>query len=155
MSVLRPSDQAGPIRMSLSSRFENIEMAQHLCSRLLEGRDVPEETRHWILMALREGLANAIKHGNRQDVAKHVHLEMDIVANTLAISIRDEGAGFEPAEVGDPLSPENRLKTSGRGIFYMKTFMDDVRFERHAEGGMQILLKKKLGAANEKEGDPA
>ena len=155
MSVLRPSDQAGPIRMSLSSRFENIEMAQHLCSRLLEGRDVPEETRHWILMALREGLANAIKHGNRQDVAKHVHLEMDIVANTLAISIRDEGAGFDPAAVGDPLSPENRLKTSGRGIFYMKTFMDDVRFERHAEGGMQILLKKKLGAANEKEGDPA
>ena len=154
MSVLRPSDQAGPIRMSLSSRFENIEMAQHLCSRLLEGRDVPEETRHWILMALREGLANAIKHGNGQDVAKHVHLEMDIVANTLAISIRDEGTGFDPEAVGDPLSPENRLKTSGRGIFYMKTFMDDVRFERHAEGGMQILLKKKLGAANEKEGDP-
>src|ERR1700681_4819989 len=155
MSVLGPPDQAGPIRMSLSSRFENIEMAQHLCSRLLEGRDVPEETRHWILMALREGLANAIKHGNRQDLAKHVHLEMDIVGNTLAISIRDEGAGFEPAEVGDPLSPENRLKTSGRGIFYMKTFMDEVRIESPAEGGMQCLLKKKVGQANEKEGDPA
>ena len=155
MSVLRPSDKAGPIRMSLSSRFENIEMAQHLCSELLEGREVPEETRHWILMALREGLANAIKHGNRQDPTKHVHLEMDIVADTLAISIRDEGIGFDPAAVGDPLSPENRLKTSGRGIFYMKTFMDDVRFERHAEGGMVIVLKKKLGAANEKEGNPA
>ncbi len=155
MSVLRPSDKAGPIRMSLSSRFENIEMAQHLCSELLEGRDVPEETRHWILMALREALANAIKHGNQQDLTKHVHLEMDIVANTLAVSIRDEGTGFDPAAVGDPLTPENRLKTSGRGIFYMKTFMDDVRFERHAEGGMVIVLKKKLGAANEKEGNPA
>src|SRR5215467_14491314 len=155
MSVLRPSDKAGPIRMSLSSRFENIEMAQHLCSQLLEGRDVPEETRHWILMALREALANAIKHGNRQDASKHVHLEMDIVADTLAISIKDEGAGFDPGAVGDPLSAENRLKTSGRGIFYMKTFMDDVRFERLPGGGMEILLKKKLGEANEKEGDPA
>ena len=155
MSVLRPSDKAGPIRMSLSSRFENIEMAQHLCSQLLEGREVPEETRHWILMGLREALANAIKHGNRQDPSKSVHLEMDIVADTLVISIRDEGSGFDPASVGDPLTPENRLKTSGRGIFYMKTFMDDVRFERHAGGGMQIILKKNLGAAKEKEGKPA
>ena len=155
MSVPRPSDKAGPIRMSLSSRFENIEMAQHLCSQLLEGRDVPEETRHWILMALREALANAIKHGNRQDTSKHVHLEMDIVADTLAIAIRDEGSGFDPAAVGDPLAAENRLKTSGRGIFYMKTFMDDVRFERLPGGGMEILLKKKLVEANEKEGDPA
>ncbi len=155
MNALRPTDKAGPIRMSLSSRFENIEMAQHLCSQLLEGREVPEETRHWILMALREALANAIKHGNRQDTSKHVHLEMDIVADTLAISIRDEGSGFDPEAVGDPLSPENRLKTSGRGIFYMRTFMDDVRFERSPGGGMEILLKKKLGATNEKEGNPA
>ena len=144
MSALRPSSKAGPIRMSLSSRFENIEMVQHLCSKLLEGRDVPEETRHWILMALREALANAIKHGNQQSTDKHVHLEMDIVGDTLAISIRDEGTGFDPTEVGDPLSPENRLKTSGRGIFYMKTFMDDVRFERLPGGGMEIHLKKKL-----------
>src|SRR6202048_2856014 len=129
MSALRPSDKTGPIRMSLTSRFENIEMAQHLCSQLLEGRDVPEETRHWILMALREALANAIKHGNQQDLSKHVHLEMDIVGDTLVISVRDEGGGFDPTDVGDPLAPENRLKTSGRGIFYMRTFMDDVRFE--------------------------
>ena len=130
--------------MSLSSRFENIEMAQHLCSQLLEGRDVPEETRHWILMALREGLANAIKHGNRQDVSKHVHLEMDIVADTLAIAIRDEGPGFDPGAVGDPLSPENRLKTSGRGIFYMKTFMDDVTFARGERGGTVLTMRKHL-----------
>ena len=155
MSALHPSEKTGPIRMSLSSRFENIEMVQHLCSQLLEGRELPEETRHWILMALREALANAIKHGNRQDNSKHVHLEMDIVADTLAISIRDEGPGFDPAAVVDPLAPENRLKTSGRGIFYMKTFMDDVRFQRHASGGMEIVLKKNLGAANEKEENPA
>ena len=141
--------------MSLSSRFENIEMVQHLCSKLLEGREVPEELRHWILMALREALANAIKHGNQQDQSKHVHLEMDIVADTLAISIRDEGAGFDPGAVADPLAAENRLKTSGRGIFYMRTFMDEVRFQSHAGGGTEIILKKNLGAVNEKEGNPA
>jgi serine/threonine-protein kinase RsbW len=141
--------------MSLSSRFENIEMVQHLCSKLLEGREVPEETRHWILMALREAVANAIKHGNQLDMSKNVHVEMDVVADTLAISIRDEGEGFDPAAVGDPLAPENRLKTSGRGIFYMRTFMDDVRFRRHPDGGMEIVLKKNLGAIEKKEEKPA
>ena len=144
---------AGPIRMSLSSRFENIELAQHLCGKLLEGRDVPEETRHWLLMALREALANAIKHGNRQDVSKRIHLEMDVVGENLQITIRDEGEGFEPSQVDDPLAPENRLKTSGRGIFYMKTFMDDVRFRRAEGGGMEIVLTKNLGSAKEKEGN--
>ena len=155
MSVVRPSSKAGPIRMSLSSRFENIEMVQHLCSKLLEGREVPEETRHWILMALREAVANAIKHGNRLDLSKNVHVEMDLVADTLAICIRDEGEGFEPTAVGDPLAPENRLKTSGRGIFYMRTFMDEVRFRRHPDGGMEIVLKKNLGAIEKKEENPA
>jgi serine/threonine-protein kinase RsbW len=141
--------------MSLSSRFENIEMVQHLCSKLLEGREVPEETRHWILMAVREAVANAIKHGNRLDLSKNIHVEMDVVADTLVICIRDEGEGFEPTAVGDPLAPENRLKTSGRGIFYMRTFMDEVRFRRHPDGGMEIVLKKNLGAIEKKEENPA
>jgi serine/threonine-protein kinase RsbW len=137
--------------MTLSSRFENIEMAQHLCGKLLEGRDVPDETRHWILMALREGLANAIKHGNLQNATKRVDVEMEVVGDTLQIRIRDEGAGFEPLDVADPLAPENRLKTSGRGIFYMKTFMDDVSFRRTDRGGMEITLTKNLGGVK-KEG---
>jgi len=152
MTKTPPKSDAGPIRMSLSSRFENIELAQHLCGKLLEGREVPEETRHWLLMALREALANAIKHGNRQDVSKRIHLEMDVVGEDLQITIRDEGEGFEPSQVDDPLAPENRLKTSGRGIFYMKTFMDDVRFRRVEGGGMEIVLTKNLGSAKEKEG---
>ncbi len=149
MSASKPPADAGPVRMSLSSRFENIEMAQHLCGKLLEGREVSEETKHWILMALREALANAIKHGNEQDLAKRVHVEMRVDQNTLEVRIRDEGNGFDPERVSDPLAPENRLKTSGRGIFYMKTFMDDVRFGRHEGGGMEIVLTKHLSAGKE------
>jgi serine/threonine-protein kinase RsbW len=146
------SSETGPIRMSLSSRFENIEMAQHLCGKLLEGWDLNEESTHWILMALREALANAIKHGNGQDLAKRVHLEMDVKDHTLRIRIRDEGTGFDPGDVLDPLAPENRFKTSGRGIFYMKTFMDEVRFRRADGGGMEIVLTKDLTQGNQKEG---
>lgn len=154
MSSSRPSNEAGPIRMTLSSRFENIEMAQHLCGKLLEGREVPDETRHWILMALREALANAIKHGNLQNAAKRVDVEMEVVADTLQIRIRDEGLGFEPQDVADPLAPENRLKTSGRGIFYMKTFMDDVRFRRTDRGGMELTLTKNLGGFKKEGSQP-
>ena len=154
MSSSRPSNEAGPIRMTLSSRFENIEMAQHLCGKLLEGREVPDETRHWILMALREALANAIKHGNLQNAAKRVDVEMEVVADTLQIRIRDEGSGFEPQDVADPLAPENRLKTSGRGIFYMKTFMDDVRFRRTDRGGMELTLTKSLGGLKKEGSQP-
>lgn len=137
--------------MSISSRFENIEMAQHLCGKLLDGRNVSEETRHWILMALREALANAIKHGNEQNLEKRVDLEMEVTGETLRIRIRDEGEGFDPGNVEDPLAPENRLKTSGRGIFYMKTFMDRVRFRRMDGGGMEITLTKSLAGGKEKE----
>jgi len=153
MSLQSASNETGPIRMSLSSRFENIEMAQHLCGKLLEGWDLNEETTHWILMALREALANAIKHGNGQDMAKRVHLEMEVKDHTLRIRIRDEGTGFDPAGVADPLAQENRFKTSGRGIFYMKTFMDEVRFSRVDGGGMEIVLTKDLTQGKQKEGD--
>jgi serine/threonine-protein kinase RsbW len=153
MSLQSASNETGPIRMSLSSRFENIEMAQHLCGKLLEGWELNEETTHWILMALREALANAIKHGNGQDMAKRVHLEMEVKDHTLRIRIRDEGTGFDPAGVADPLAQENRFKTSGRGIFYMKTFMDEVRFSRVDGGGMEIVLTKDLNQGKQKEGD--
>jgi serine/threonine-protein kinase RsbW len=151
MSSPTAPSEAGPIRMSLSSRFENIEMAQHLCGKLLEGWDLSEETKHWILMALREALANAIKHGNAQDLQKRVHLKMDVTGETLRIRIQDEGSGFDPGMVEDPLAPENKLKTSGRGIFYMKTFMDDVRFRQLEGGGMEILLTKNLAQKTKKE----
>ncbi len=151
MSVSSLTTESGPIRMSLSSRFENIEMAQHLCGKLVDGRGLPDETRHWILMALREALANAIKHGNARDLAKRVHLEMNVVDGWLQIRIRDEGAGFDPSKIDDPLAPENRLKTSGRGIFYMKTFMDEVRFSRAEGGGMELVLRKNLAVVREKE----
>jgi len=97
---------------------------------------------------VRESVINAIKHGNRSDPHKQVVVEFTtrpaVQPDELVISIRDEGEGFDPDALPDPLAPENLLKSSGRGIFFMRSFMDDVSIERASEGGMEVRLTKKL-----------
>ena len=114
-----------------------------------------EESIHWIGVAVRESVINAIKHGNSSDVAKHVFVEFetDLVdrAPALTIRVRDQGEGFDPEDLDDPMAPENLLKSSGRGIFLIRSFMDDVRLQRAPEGGMEILMIKRVqpsGAAD-------
>ncbi len=65
----------------------------------------------------------------------------------LVVRVLDQGAGFDPQEVADPLAPENVLKSSGRGIFFMRNFMDDVTLRRGDEGGMEVRMVKKLAAS--------
>jgi serine/threonine-protein kinase RsbW len=99
-------------------------------------------------VAVRESVINAIKHGNRHDRSKFVTVEFTTTpaANPeeLVVSIRDEGEGFEPEALADPLAPENLLKSSGRGIFFMRSFMDDVQLSRIPEGGMEVRMVKRL-----------
>ncbi len=134
-----------PVVLWLSSRYANIELAEALLTQLCRERGVDAEAEHWIGMALREGLSNAIRHGNRQDPGKRVLVTFAWDGETLTIEVGDEGEGFAPEEVVDPLAPENQMKTSGRGIFYMKTFMDEVAFARGETGGTLLTMKKRLG----------
>ena len=141
--------------MWLSSRYPNIELADALLDTVCREHGLSDETEHWIGMALREALANAIKHGNRQDPAKRVLLAFRTEGNVLSIEVGDEGAGFAPDDVADPLAPENQMKTSGRGIFYMRTFMDEVVFSRGEAGGTLLTLKKELGTRSTTKGAEA
>ena len=134
--------------LSIASSFDNIELAQYICDHILKPWKLSADTTHAISMALREGMANAIKHGNAGDEGKRVSITMEVEADVFRMRIADEGQGFRPDQVADPLAPENRLKTSGRGIFYMKTFMDDVRYD-FSLGGTQVVLEKKLVAAGQ------
>lgn len=134
------------IEITISSRFENIELVQVIAEHLCETAGVDDDGSHWIGMAVREGVANAIKHGNRLDVSKKVFATFDLQEGMLAIRISDEGEGFDPESVGDPLNPQNLMKTSGRGIFYMKTFMDQVDFSFVPGRGTDLLMTKKLTA---------
>jgi serine/threonine-protein kinase RsbW len=111
------------------------------------GRDLgfDEDSIHWVGVATRECVINAIKHGNQNDRSKRVTVEFETIANgvpALTISVRDQGPGFDPDALPDPLAPENLLSSSGRGIFLIRSFMDDVRLQRAEGGGMEIRMIK-------------
>lgn len=144
-----------PIVLWLSSRFGNIELAEALLSRVCRERGLSEETEHWVGMSLREALANAIKHGSRQDAEKRVLVTFRCDEKTLSIEVGDEGAGFSPEDLPDPLAAENQMKSSGRGIFYMRTFMDEVTFSRGEGGGTLLTLRKNLGTTTTTKGAEA
>jgi serine/threonine-protein kinase RsbW len=141
------------VRLEFNSAFDMLDFVQvvgdHLCRRL--GFD--EDSMHWVSVAIRECVINAIKHGNRNDQHKMVRVEFissnDPDSGGLTVAVRDEGEGFEPEEVADPLAPENMLKSSGRGIFLIRNFMDDIQLRRIPEGGMEVrMVKKPVKAAS-------
>jgi serine/threonine-protein kinase RsbW len=101
-------------------------------------------------VAVRESVINAIKHGNREDAGKLVTVEFTFAPtldpSELVVRVVDQGEGFDPEVVADPLAPENILKSSGRGIFFMRSFMDDVVLRRGDDGGMEVRMVKKLAS---------
>jgi serine/threonine-protein kinase RsbW len=100
-------------------------------------------------VSVRQSVINAIKHGNKEASDKHVTVAFALAPRStpteFVIEVLDEGEGFDPDEVADPLDPANVLKSSGRGIFFMRSFMDDVSIARRPEGGMAVRMSKKLG----------
>lgn len=102
-----------------------------------------EDAIYWIGMAVRESLTNAMLHGNKMEKDKRVNVKYEINPDRLTVSVQDQGSGFDPNSVPSPVDPNNLLKTSGRGIFYIKSFMDEVEF-RSLPGGMEIRMIKKL-----------
>lgn len=132
------------VEITISSRFENIELVQVIAEHLCENAGLDEDGSHWIGMAVREAVANAIKHGNKLDIRKKVNATFLLRGPELEITISDEGDGFDPDKVSDPLSPKNLMKTSGRGIFYMRTFMDEVNYTFEPGEGTSLVMTKNL-----------
>ena len=132
-------------QLQLLSSYENIELAERALTELCNSAQVEEETTYWIGMALREALANAIKHGNKLNPEKRVFVRMRVLpAGELKIEVEDEGDGFDPGRLVDPTSPDNLMRSSGRGVFYMRQFMDEVRFRAGERGGTHLELIKRL-----------
>src|SRR5688500_3759399 len=140
--------RGGTVRLQIHSNFELLDFVQVVSDRMAQLAGLDEDAVHWIGVAVRESVINAIKHGNREDHGKIVTVEFTFnpIADPreLVVRVLDQGEGFEPDEVADPLAPENILKSSGRGIFFMRSFMDDVVLRRGAEGGMEVRMVKKL-----------
>lgn len=136
------------VRLELPSSFELLDLVQVLSDRLSSMAGLDEDLTHWVSVAVRESVINAIKHGNREDLSKHVVVEFILRPRArpeeFVVRVLDEGEGFDPDDIANPLDPENMLKSSGRGIFFMRNFMDDVSITRRPEGGMDVRMSKKL-----------
>jgi serine/threonine-protein kinase RsbW len=139
------------VRLEFTSAFEMLDFVQVVSDHMARDVGLDEDSLHWVSVAIRESVINAIKHGNRNDAAKHVFVEFETATTSngpeLAIRVRDQGEGFDPELVANPLDPENLLKSSGRGIFLIRNFMDDVRLQRAPEGGMEIRMVKRVQQA--------
>jgi serine/threonine-protein kinase RsbW len=134
------------LHLTIGSRFENIELVQMTVDEALTERTVAEDVRHWVGLAVREAVANAIKHGNRMNPEKRVEVDVALNSESVEIRVTDEGEGFDPEQVKDPLAPENRFRADGRGIFYMRKFMDEVSYSFGPGGGTVVTLRKRLAS---------
>ncbi len=129
--------------LKLPSRLESVEEAAAEAAKFAIRCGFGEEAQSAIDMAMRESVANAVKHGNLFDETKRVELTFFNLPDGLEIIVRDFGRGFAVEDVPDPTNPENLLKANGRGILFMRAFMDEVEWSNHAEGGMVVKMLKK------------
>ncbi len=130
--------------LTIGSRFENIELVQVVLRDSLLRLGMDDDALHWVDVSVREAVANAIKHGNRQSPDKRVQVDFAESEGEVVIQIRDEGEGFTPETLENPLAPENLTKPSGRGIFFMKSFMDGIEYGSGPDGGTVVTLRKRL-----------
>jgi serine/threonine-protein kinase RsbW len=132
------------VTLDVASRFEMLDVVQTVLVQCCTLVGFDEEAVHYMSVAVRESVVNAIKHGNRQDESKRVHVNFTIHDRALEIQVRDEGRGFDLASLADPLAPENLLKAYGRGIFFMRQFMDEVTHAFPPKGGTVVRMLKRL-----------
>ena len=129
------------LRQSLSSQVARISPFVDQLMRFIARCRNKEDSGLEIELALREALANAIVHGNQEDPHKRVYIACRCTPDgEVSITVQDEGQGFDNNAVPDPTTPENRLGKHGRGIYLIKTLMDEVRFE---QGGAVVYMRKK------------
>jgi serine/threonine-protein kinase RsbW len=135
---------ASRIDISIGSALEYLDLIETISDGITDFMGFDQDTAHWIGMSVREATTNAIQHGNKLDPDKKVDIHFGLEAEHLDIWIKDQGNGFKIEELPDPLDPGNLLKPSGRGIFYIRSFMDVVEFRALSQGGMEVHMMKKI-----------
>jgi serine/threonine-protein kinase RsbW len=128
--------------IKIPSNIESVDRAVTAAVEFAAASGFGDEAIFAIDMAVREAVANAVKHGNLLDETKSVEITFVNLPKGFEVTIRDFGDGFEVDEVPDPTNPENLLKASGRGILFMRNFMEEVEWERHTQGGTIVKMRK-------------
>jgi serine/threonine-protein kinase RsbW len=129
----------------LDSTLESVDDAEALAVGAARRAGFGEDDLTKIAMAVRESMVNAVVHGNRYNANKKVRVAVANSPERFTITIADEGQGFDFGNLPDPLAPENLMRTSGRGIFLIRSFMDEFRIRRLEPGGTEVTLVKYLG----------
>src|ERR1700741_2957866 len=129
------------VSYTLDSTLETVNSAEETAGRMAAEAGFDDEDVMKISMAVREAAVNAVLHGNAYDPGKKVTLAFERTAQDLVITIRDQGKGLDPNKIPDPLASENLLKTSGRGIFIIRSFMDEVQIHPSHTGTEIKLIK--------------
>jgi serine/threonine-protein kinase RsbW len=130
------------IEIRLETAWQTIDLTQAITERVAESSGFEEDDIHKISMSVREGIINALHYGNRMQRGKTVFLDFVFEPERLVIRMTDEGNGFEANLVDDPLSEENLLKSSGRGLLIVQAFMDDMNVGRGPGGGAELMMAK-------------
>jgi len=131
------------VEVIIGSQFDFIDLVQTILDDISLRAGFDEEALHWTGMAVREALNNAIKHGNRLDPEKNVRIQFLIKPDVVDIRITDQGDGFDVGSLPDPTNSANLLKPSGRGIFYIRSFMDLVEFNTVNGKGCEVHMVKR------------
>jgi serine/threonine-protein kinase RsbW len=138
--------RAETITLEIASRLELIDVIQTVLNRLAAAVGFDADAVHYMSVAVREAAINAIRHGNCFDTSKRVGVSFAVSSAALEISLSDEGRGFDPGAIRDPLADENLLRADGRGVFFMRSFMDEVVFSFPSRGGTVVRMVKRLGS---------
>jgi serine/threonine-protein kinase RsbW len=132
------------IEITFQTLLDSVHLAEEMSRCVAASLGFSDDDRHRISLAVREGMANAVYYGNQQRPEKLIRLIFEVDAERFIVHILDQGCGFSLADVPDPLAQENLLKTSGRGIFLMKAFMDTLEVMRSSAGGAELVMAKRL-----------
>ncbi|MGH9584757.1 MAG: ATP-binding protein [Bryobacteraceae bacterium] len=128
----------------LESNLQSVDKAEAIVLQEAKKLGFDEDAQHHVGVAVRECMVNAVVHGNRYNRNKKVHLDVERSDRKLAVTIGDEGAGFDSSSLPDPLAADNLLRQSGRGILLARAFVDEFDIHPRPGGGTEVRLVKKL-----------
>ncbi len=135
------------IEVTLETQLDSVGLAEQMSLRIADAAGFDEDDCHKIGMSVREGVINAFHYGNAEQREKKIYVTFELEPEKMVIHVLDQGRGFDLADVPDPLAEENLLKTSGRGIFLMRSFMDEFAVRRGQQGGAELVMAKRYPAS--------
>ena len=141
-----PDSTTSRVSLTLGSTLESVDTVGRTAEDFAQRAGFDSDTVPNIVMAVREAAINAVMHGNAYNPAKRITASFETTSDSLIVRIGDQGPGLDPSNLPDPIAPENLLRGSGRGIFLIRSFMDEVHFRQLHPGTELTLIKHRAPA---------